>query len=158
MKTMKFILMTVLITMISCNLRKENNFTDNDNIDVIDLKNDKSLLVKKDYYGTYSFSNWNDFNISNIRLHEIESLDFNTSITRMNLLSESILGMDECIPDWLKTDKALKEIEEIEEKFSILVDQRYSSTTKIRKNWENLSNKFDDLREELKETVEENQS
>ena len=76
----------------------------------------------------------------------------------MNLLSESILGMDESIPDWLKTDKALIEIEEIEEKFSILVDQRYSSTTKIRKNWENLSNEFDDLREELKETVEENQS
>jgi len=155
---MKFILMTVLITMISCNLRKEDNFTDNDNIDVIDLKNDKSLLVKKDYYWTYSFSNWNDFNISNIRLHEIESLDFNTSITRMNLLSESILGMDESIPDWLKTNKALKEIKEIEEKFSILVDQRYSSTTKIRKNWKNLSNEFDDLREELKETVEENQS
>ena len=154
----KFIFIITLILFTSCDFsskedRINKNLVDNKNISLLNIDDHKKIIIRKDYYGTYSFSTWNAYNVANTQIHQVKNLKYNSSVERIENLERNILKLSSTIPDWLETNKVLKEIEDVKKAYAILLNEKDKSTRDIRKNWEGLSNEFDDLRKELNETV-----
>lgn len=161
MKQIKKMTLALLMTSLffsSCNMKKKNTsseFDDSPNIELVTLDNGEEVILRKDYYGTYSFNDWNSYNVVNTELHRAEELDFKTSLNRLSNLNEEILGLSNTIPNWLKTEEVMEDVDDVIEEYSKLLKERDQPTKNIKQNLEELSEKFDDLREELNETIEE---
>jgi len=156
--TISVILIFIIFT--SCNSKNKTdqiniNLMNDKNVSVLNINNDKKVIVRKDYYGTYSFKSWNAYNVANTHVHQVKNLDYNSSVKRIENLKKNISNLSTTIPAWLETAEILKEIEDVQEEYSILFKEKNMSTQNIRENWEELSEEFDDLREELSETIEE---
>ncbi len=156
----KFLFFSALILFTSCsNISKQDqinrNLIDNKNISLLNIDEENKIIIRKDYYGTYSFSSWNAYNVANIQVHQVENLEFNSSVDRIENLQKNISTLSSTIPDWLETNEVLKEIEDVKEEYATLLNEKDKSTKDIRENWEELSNEFDDLRAELSETVKD---
>lgn len=156
----KFIFTITLLLLTSCSFsskkeRINRNLVDNKNISLLNIDEDQKIIIRKDYYGTYSFSSWNAYNVANTQIHQVKNLEFNSSVERIENLEKNISKLSSTIPDWLETNKVLKEIEDVKEEYATLLNEKDKSTKAIRENWEELSNEFDDLREELSETVKD---
>lgn len=159
MKEIKKIL-TIIIAiafMTACNTSENQNtkpFIETEGISLITLKNGEQVIVREDFYGTYSFPNWNNYNLANVRMHEIESVDFEAPISRIGNVNSAIVELDRDIPNWLKTDAILSDVNRVQQEYEVLLEERDSTTQQLRENFENLSEKFDELREELELKVE----
>lgn len=156
----KFIFTITLLFLTSCSFsskkdRINRNLVDNKNISLLNIDEDQKIIIRKDYYGTYSFSSWNAYNVANTQIHQVKNLEYNSSVERIENLEKNISKLSSTIPDWLETNKVLKEIEDVKEEYATLLNEKDKSTKAIRENWEELSNEFDDLREELSETVKD---
>ena len=156
----KFIFTITLLLLTSCSFsskkdRINRNLVDNKNISLLNIDEDQKIIIRKDYYGTYSFSSWNAYNVANTQIHQVKNLEYNSSVERIENLKKNISKLSSTIPDWLETNKVLKEIEDVKEEYATLLNEKDKSTKAIRENWEELSNEFDDLREELSETVKD---
>lgn len=145
----------MLFLALSCK-EKKTTILENDDIALVEITEEKETLVRKNFYDTYTFSNWNDFNLANVRLHQIESEDYNTTVSRLVELDSFVVDMPKSIPNWLKTDKVLNELDDVQKKYKELKEERDTSTTVVRKNYKELTKEFNDLREELGKIVEEN--
>lgn len=157
-KIMKLIKLTILLLLflaLSCK-EKKTTILKNDDIALVEIAEEEETLVRKNFYDTYTFSNWNDFNLANVRLHQIESEDYNTTVSRLVELDSFVVDMPKSIPNWLKTDKVLNELDDVQKKYKELKEERDTSTTVVRKNYKELTKEFNDLREELGKIVEEN--
>lgn len=155
---LSFIILLTLLT--SCNVntktkRINRNLIDNKNISLLNIDEDNKVIIRKDYYGTYSFTSWNAYNVANTQVHQVENLDYNSSVKRIENLKKNISNLSSTIPDWLENKKVLKEIEDVQEEYDTLLKEKDKSTQNIRENWEDLSEEFDDLREELSETIKD---
>lgn len=155
---LSFIILLILFT--SCNVntktkRINRNLIDNKNISLLNIDEDNKVIIRKDYYGTYSFTSWNAYNVANTQVHQVENLDYNSSVKRIENLKKNISNLSSTIPDWLENKKVLKEIEDVQEEYDTLLKEKDKSTQNIRENWEDLSEEFDDLREELSETIKD---
>jgi len=153
-----FVIFLIIFT--SCNIstktkRINRNLIDNKNISLLNIDEDNKVLIRKDYYGTYSFTSWNAYNVANTQVHQVENLDYNSSVQRIENLKKNISKLSSTIPDWLETNKVLKEIEDVKEEYATLLKEKDKSTQDIRENWEDLSEEFDDLRQELSETIKD---
>ena len=156
----KFICTITLLLLTACSFsskkeRINRNLVDNKNISLLNIDEDQKIIIRKDYYGTYSFSSWNAYNVANTQIHQVKNLEYNSSVERIENLEKNISKLSSTIPDWLETNKVLKEIEDVKEEYATLLNEKDKSTKAIRENWEELSNEFDDLREELSETVKD---
>tara|TARA_R110002049_G_scaffold140911_1_gene302245 strand:+ start:193 stop:690 length:498 start_codon:yes stop_codon:yes gene_type:complete len=156
----KFIFIITVILFTSCSSsskadRINSNLVDNKNISLLNIDDDQKVIIRKDYYGTYSFSSWNAYNVANTQIHQVKNLKYNSSVERIENLERNITKLSSTIPDWLETNKVLKEIEDVKEEYATLLNEKDKSTKDIRENWEVLSNEFDELREELNETVKD---
>lgn len=155
---MTSIVLTTSLFFISCGFKKDNGkiFEDNPRIELLELNNGKEVILRKDYYGTYSFNNWNAYNIANIEIHRIEEVDYKISKNRLLNLNDEIYSLPNKIPKWLKTEEVIEDIYYVQEEYSKLLKQRNLSTKMVRQNWKEFTEKFDDLRDELDETIEYN--
>ncbi|NVJ88266.1 MAG: hypothetical protein HWD82_02340 [Flavobacteriaceae bacterium] len=148
-----FTLLLFCLSIISCK-NKNDKFIENDDLALVDITEDKTVLLKKDDFGTYSFNNWNDFNLLNVRLHVAESKEFRVPVSTVGVYEEAVNNLHNSIPKWLKSEDLVKEIKDAQKKYDNLIDERFKSTTKVRKNWSELTNAFDDVRELLNEKVD----
>lgn len=156
----KCALVATITTLIftSCNTKKTEILQYSDNVVVVDLEDGKKVTVKKDDYGTYSFNDWNAFNVANTDLYEVENMDYNSSKRRIENLNRWISSLPKTAPNWIKTEEVLEDINNVQKEYEALLNERNKSTKVIRENWEDLSEKFDDLREEIEETIEDYQT
>lgn len=155
MKLFKLIILFLFLLTLSCK-EKNINIIENDDLALVEITEEDETLVRKNFYDTYTFSNWNDFNLANVRLHQIESEDYNTTVSRLVELDSFVVDMPKSIPDWLKTDKVLNELDDVQKKYEELKEERDTTTTIIRKNYKELTKEFNDLRDELGKIVEAN--
>jgi hypothetical protein len=154
------VILIALIVFTSCNFKNKTNqinrnLIDDKDVSVLKIDDDKKVIVRKDYYGTYSFKSWNAYNVANTQIHQVEDLDFNSSVKRIVNLKENISNLSTTIPVWLESNLILKEIRDVQKEYAILLKESNKSTNIIRQNWESLSEEFKDLRKELKETVKD---
>lgn len=149
----KFFCLAIVLT--SCEIRKDKKYVDSPNILFVELNNGEKQIVRKDDYGTYSFSNWNSYNIININVHRAEDIDYKTSRDKIHYLNEHMSNLQETIPNWLKTEDILEDVKDVQEKYKILLKESGESTAKVRENWQMLTENFNDLREDLSDIVED---
>lgn len=154
------LLFTTSLFLISCNLKKENTtiFEDNPRVDLLTLDNGKEVIVRKDYYGTYSFNNWNTYNMANIEIHRIEEADYEIAKNRFLNLNTEISNLQQTIPNWLKTKEVMGKIAEVKTEYDGLMQLKDKPLKSVKERWEEFTEKFNDLREELSETVNEFQA
>lgn len=154
---MTSIVLTTSLFFISCDFKKDNStkFDDSPRIELLELNNGNEVLLRIDYYGTYSFKNWNAYNLVNTELHRIEGINYKTSLNRILNLDKGISSLRSTILNWLKTEEVMEDIDGVQKEYSFLLNERNGSKQKVKQNLEKFTGKFDDLRQELSETVGE---
>ena len=152
-KLMKFIKkITAIVTitsllLISCNTKeKEYNLTLNDGTEVFYISNDESAI---------SVNGWSEFNAINKDLLNLKDKEYNITIERLEGLNGAITNLANTVPSSLKTEEVLEDISDLQEEYTKLINEKNAPLKNVKQNIEELVEKFDDLREELNETVED---
>ncbi len=150
MKIFKKFTAIVAITsflLVSCNTKeKEYNLTLNDGTEVFYISNDESAI---------SINGWSEFNAINKNLLNLKDKDYNITIQSLEDLNGSITNLANTIPASLKTEEVLEDIRDVQEEYTKLINEKNAPLKNVKQNIEELVEKFDDLREELNETVED---
>tara|TARA_R110002051_G_scaffold164352_1_gene235419 strand:- start:180 stop:644 length:465 start_codon:yes stop_codon:yes gene_type:complete len=133
--------------LVSCNQKeKEYNLTLNDGTEVFYISNDESAI---------SINGWSEFNTINKDLLNLKDKDYNITINSLEGLNGSITNLANTIPSSLKTEEVLEDIRDLQEEYTKLINEKNAPLKNVKQNIEELVEKFDDLREELNETVED---
>ncbi|WP_026775903.1 hypothetical protein [Polaribacter sp. Hel_I_88] len=150
MKIIKKITAIIAITsllIVSCNTKeKEYNLTLNDGTEVFYISNDESAI---------SINGWSEFNTINKSLLNLKGKEYNSTIQSLEDLNGSITNLVNTVPASLKTEEVLEDIRDIQEEYTKLINEKNAPLKNVKQNIEELVEKFDDLREELNETVED---
>ena len=150
MKLIKKITAIVTITsllLISCNTKeKEYNLTLNDGTEVFYISNDESAI---------SVNGWSEFNAINKDLLNLKDKEYNITIESLEGLNGAITNLANTVPSSLKTEEVLEDISDLQEEYTKLINEKNAPLKNVKQNIEELVEKFDDLREELNETVED---
>ena len=128
-----FIALTSLSSCNPYNRIDDDSLYNDEDVTVIEINEDRKVVVRKDYYDTYSFSNWNAYNVANTQIHQVENNKFNSSPKRIVNLEKSISNLSATIPNWIKTEDILEEIAEIEQEYETLLSEKDKSTKKLEK-------------------------
>ena len=148
---------------ISCDNKKEKKVddevvietsTNNAKTYTVSLDDGTKVTYYKDNYGVLTFNDWDGFNVANKEMTAIENMSYNTTKQRLEDLRGTVLGLENSIPAWLRTEEVMEDIADVKEEYNKLYNERNEPVKNVRQNWEELSEKFDDLREELNETLE----
>ena len=144
MKLIKKITAILTITsflLVSCNQKeKEYNLTLNDGTEVFYNSNDESAI---------SIMGWSEFNAINKDLLNLKDKDYNITINSLEGLNGAITNLANTVPS------SLKDISDLQEEYTKLINEKNAPLKNVKQNIEELVEKFDDLREELNETVED---
>jgi len=183
MKTMNKITTVFAIaglTLMSCGNDKKNaSYTeDRDNTDTeiktetpsIDNEEhtDENVIMTREYAmndgreitydfnskGLQSLNNWSDFNTLSYEMAEIEAVDFSSTNDRILNWDGVISNLGNTIPEWLKTEEVMEDIDDIQKEYKELIAEKNASQKEQKENLEELSEQFADLREELNETID----
>ncbi|WP_299063152.1 hypothetical protein [uncultured Polaribacter sp.] len=121
----------------------------------IKIADGQTVEYKVDSEGHLAFNDWDVFNDANRELMEIEERDLAVNPEIIEGLNNSVNNLGNTIPSWLKTEEVLEDIEDVQEEYKKLLDERNEPAKNVKQNLEELNEKFDDLREELNETIED---
>ena len=108
-----------------------------------------------DENGVTGFEAWEPFNTLSYEMKEVGKLDFVTTNERITNWNSTIMNLDKTIPSWLKTEEVMEDVADIQKEYMELVAEKNAPEKERKENLEELSEQFDDLREELTETVNE---
>ncbi|PQJ80213.1 hypothetical protein [Polaribacter porphyrae] len=156
-KKMTTLFMVIALLLSSCGSkseRKKKVFQNNPNLFLISYDNGKEEILRKDSKGTYSFDNWNAFNVLNTELYQIEDLKFKTSKTRINNLERFVNNLRTTMPNWLSNINVIQDIEDVQEKYQKLLTEKNNSTKEVRDNWQALIAEFIQLRQSIETVVQ----
>lgn len=145
----------ILVIILACGKSEVQHIAESKDLELVQIEDGEHILLRKDDYGTYSFNNWNDFNLFNVRLHYAESMEFDVPVSTVGIVNNTIENMDKSIPDWLKTEKVIQEINEVKVEYNKLLEERFKPGKVVIQNWKELTEEFDDVRNELSATVKE---
>lgn len=149
MKTIKkltIIIATTLLIFTSCNNNKEK-FN-------VELTDGTTIYYSLEDENAISIQGWNEFNTANTTLLGLEQKDYKIGMERLENLNLSIYNLENTIPESLKTEEVLEDIDDVKEEYKKLMKEKNEPQKNITQNIEELVEKFNDLREELNETVE----
>ena len=118
----------------------------------VKLDDGRTMIYGKSADEIASFNSWRSFNTVNSEMLAIEKMDIDTSKEHLEDLDETITSLPKTIPTWLKTEEVMEDLVEVQIEYTKLMKNR---SKPAEQNLEYLSEKFDDLREELGETIEE---
>jgi hypothetical protein len=141
------ILTITSLLLVSCNTKeKEYNLTLNDGTEVFYISNDESAI---------SINGWSEFNDINKSLLNLKDKGYNITIEGLENLNGAITNLANTVPSSLKTEEVLEDIRDVQEEYTKLINEKNAPLKNVKQNIEELVEKFDDLREELNETVED---
>lgn len=103
--------------------------------------------------GIVGFEGWKQFNILTYELEEMKKANIYTK-ERIGNLRGVIATLDDNIPDWLKTEEVMEDVDDIQKEYNELMADPNASEKEYKENIEEVSEKYEDLQEELTETVE----
>ncbi len=157
MNKIKSILIVFTIVLSSCITKKDKKaiFLDNPNVFRIKLENGETEIVKKNYDDDFIFDNWNAYNLVNTQLSLIESQEYQISKNRIINLKQFINNLSVTMPNWLKTNNIVKEIDDVKRKYNQLIKELNQSTQVIRENCRELNQEFNELKENVNKTVKD---
>jgi len=116
-------------------------------------KVDTSRDINYSKTGIKSIKNWNSYNTLNTEMTEIKRLKLKATNERIINLNNSISGLGNNIPAWLKTEEVMEDVADIQKEYKELISEKNASEKEKKENLEELYEQFDDLNEELDDTV-----
>lgn len=140
----------ITLFFVACNTAQDKNTDEN----VFEL-NDGTTIQLDNNNNVATITNWGDFNSANNALLNLEDRNYEISMSNLSNLRGSIANLAESIPQSLRTEEVLEDIEDVQEEYRTLMNESDEPLKNIKQNIEELVEKFDDLREELYETVED---
>ena len=140
----------ITLFFVACNTAQDKNTEET----VFEL-NDGTTVLLDENNNLATVNNWGDFNSANEALLGLESRDYEISMNNLENLRGSIANLSSSIPQSLRTEEVLEDIEDVQEEYRTLMNESNEPVKNIKQNIEELVEKFDDLREELYETVED---
>ncbi|MFD2530049.1 MULTISPECIES: hypothetical protein [Polaribacter] len=147
---------TAVLTVTGLLFMSCNNATDTEYKTMeIKIADGQTVEYKVDSEGHLAFNDWDGFNDANRELMEIEERDLAVNSEIIEGLNNSVNNLGNTIPAWLKTEEVLEDIDDVQEEYKKLLDERNEPAKNVKQNLEELNEKFDDLREELNETIED---
>ena len=132
----------------SCDSKKEKEYN-------LELSDGTSVFYNSNDENAISIDGWSEFNAANKTLINLEDRDYTISMGSLEGLNGAIANLSNTIPSSLKTEEVLEDIDDVQEEYKKLINEKNEPLKNIKQNIEELVEKFDDLREELNETVED---
>lgn len=132
----------------SCNTNENKEFN-------VELTDGTSVTYNPQNEDAIAFEDWSEFNAANATLLNLDDRDYEIEITSLESLNGSISNLANSIPSSLKTEEVLEDIDDVQEEYTKLINEKNEPLKNVKQNIEELVEKFDDLREELNETVED---
>lgn len=151
MKTIKrftAILAMASIVLVACDAKKEKEYN-------LDLNDGTSVFYNSNNEDALRINGWTSFNAINETLKGLQETDFDLPMTSLENLNDPIANLSNSIPTSLKTEEVIEDIEDVQEEYTKLINEKNEPLDNVKQNMEELVEKFDDLREELNETVED---
>lgn len=140
----------ITLFFVACNTAQDKNTDEN----VFELSDGTTIQLDNNN-NVATITNWGDFNSANNALLNLEDRNYEISMSNLSNLRGSIANLAESIPQSLRTEEVLEDIEDVQEEYRTLMNESDEPLKNIKQNIEELVEKFDDLREELYETVED---
>lgn len=151
MKTIKrftAILAIASLVLVACDAKKEKEYN-------LDLNDGTSVFYNSNDEDALRINGQTSFNATNETLIGLEEKDFDLPITSSENLNDPIANLSNSILNSLQTEEVLEDIEDVQEEYTKLINEKNEPLDNVKQNKEELVEKFDDLREELNETVED---
>lgn len=151
MKTIKrftAILAMASIVLVACDAKKEKEYN-------LDLNDGTSVFYNSNDEDALRINGWTSFNAINETFKGLQETDFDLPMTSLENLNDPIANLSNSIPTSLKTEEVIEDIEDVQEEYTKLINEKNEPLDNVKQNMEELVEKFDDLREELNETVED---
>ena len=114
----------------------------------------KPIVYNLDTNGIVGFDDWTDYTIVNYEIEDIKRSNYSTTKNRLQHIHYRIANLNNTIPNWLKTEEVLEDINDIQKDYLELIKDSTASGEDLEGELEDFSEKFDDLKEELQETVD----
>ena len=128
--------------------------SDDYKLNINSRKIDTSRDINYSKTGIASIKNWDSYNTLNTEMAEIKKLKLKTTNVRVINLNNSISNLGNNIPAWLKTEEVMEDVEDIKKEYKELMNEKNASEKEKKENLEEFFEQFDDLNEELDETVQ----
>ena len=152
MKNLKTQFLFTLLLSIFFTACNENN---KDKENTIELSDGTTINYDYNEETVVAVNNWSDYNSANDVLWNLEDKNYEVSIVSLENLDGAIANLQNSIPNSLKTEEVLEDISDVQEEYTTLIKERNEPQKNVNQNIEELVEKFDDLREELSETIED---
>ena len=152
MKNLKTQFLFALLLSIFFTACNENN---KDKENTIELSDGTTINYDYNKETVVAVNNWSDYNSANDVLWNLEDKNYEVSIASLENLDGAIANLQNSIPNSLKTEEVLEDISDVQEEYTTLIKERNEPQKNVNQNIEELVEKFDDLREELSETIED---
>lgn len=151
MKKVKKLITILAITGLvftSCDTKENKDFN-------VELTDGTSVKYNPQNEDAIVVNDWSEFNSANTTLLNLDDRDYDIDIYRLENLNGAISNLANSIPSSLKTEEVLEDISDVQEEYTKLINEKNQPLKNVKQNIEELVEKFDDLREELNETVED---
>lgn len=150
-KNIFFVGLLSILILASC----AENKKESENAITIELNDGTSVLYDSGNVTIVSIAGWNDYNDADKVLYRLKEKNYEVSMESLEGLGSSIVNLQNSIPASLKTEEVLEDIFDVQEEYKKLILEKDSPDKNVKQNIEELVEKFDDLREELTETIED---
>jgi len=117
------------------------------------MKDGRTIIYDINAKGIVGFDDWSNYTEVNAELESFKDKEYITVENNVINLNDRMENLANTIPDWLKTDKVLEDVEAVQEEYRALMNDNDDSESEVEKNLDALSDKFDDLKETLDKTV-----
>jgi hypothetical protein len=117
------------------------------------MEDGRTIIYDINAKGIVGFDDWSNYTEVNAELESFKDKEYITVEKNVINLNDRMENLANTIPEWLKTDEVLEDVEEVQEEYKELMADNDDSETEVEKNLDALSDKFDELKETLDETV-----
>ncbi|MCG1034848.1 hypothetical protein [Polaribacter sargassicola] len=117
------------------------------------MKDGRTIIYDINAKGIVGFDDWSNYTEVNAELESFKDKEYITVEKNVINLNDRMENLANTIPEWLKTEEVLEDVEAVQEEYRELVDDNEDTESEVEKNLEALSDKFDELKETLDETV-----
>lgn len=105
--------------------------------------------------GIVGVSGWSSFNTLSNHVYMLEGKDFDTTREIIPLMSSNIMMLDDTMPEWLMTEEIMEDVMDVQKDYVELMNGTKMTSHEFEENLEEVIEQYEDLREEVGETVQE---
>jgi prefoldin subunit 5 len=147
-KKITILIVASILTLTPCTSKKDKEY-------YLELTDGTSVLYNSANEKELVINDWTEFNDTNEILLNLEDKEYVIAVNNIENLNNPITNLAHTVPSALKTEEVIEDIVDVQEEYTKLINEKNQPIKNVKQNVEELVEKFDDLREELNEVVED---